>query len=330
MNKDTTAITVIVPVYKVEPWLRRCVDSVLAQTFADFELVLVDDGSPDRCGTICDEYAQKDPRVHVIHQTNGGLSAARNTGIERALSNGSQWLAFVDSDDEISPDYLSRLYEAASEHHADLSICDFRTVWSDGRTDGDPFAIPEMVTTGRELLAGNDIGRNWHFTLAWNKLYHCSLFVRLRFPVGYIHEDEAVIHRVLGAARSVVCIPDRLYIYYRRADSIMGNGRGLQSVDYLCALSDRIRWIPAGEFPGLYARAIQSYHKFYDEICIPALLRDGKGTIYPRRAARATRAILPDLLRSSLWSRGGKIKLLLFCFFPKLYLSVIKRRAGEG
>ena len=111
-------ISVIVPVYKVEPYLRRCVDSILAQTFTDFELILVDDGSPDNSGAICDEYAQKDARVHVIHQENGGLSAARNAGIDWVFAHSdSQWLTFVDSDDWVHPEYLERLYHAVLEHN---------------------------------------------------------------------------------------------------------------------------------------------------------------------------------------------------------------------
>ena len=107
-------VSVIVPVYKVEAYLHRCVDSVLNQSFSDFELILVDDGSPDNCGAICDEYAQKDSRVHVIHKTNGGLSDARNAGIDWAFANSdSQWLTFIDSDDWVHRDYLKLLLGAA-------------------------------------------------------------------------------------------------------------------------------------------------------------------------------------------------------------------------
>lgn len=107
-------ISVIVPVYKVEKFLHRCVDSLLCQSFESFELILVDDGSPDHSGAICDTYAEKDPRIHVIHQKNGGLSAARNTGIDFVMANSnSHWLAFVDSDDWVHPDFLKRLYSVA-------------------------------------------------------------------------------------------------------------------------------------------------------------------------------------------------------------------------
>ena len=122
-------ISVIVPVYKVEKYIHRCVDSILGQTYADFELILVDDGSPDNCGAICDEYAAKDSRVVVIHQENGGLSAARNAGIDWAFANSdSQWISFVDSDDWIHPCFLERLWQAARTYRVSISCCKFQRV----------------------------------------------------------------------------------------------------------------------------------------------------------------------------------------------------------
>ena len=143
------AISVIVPIYKVEAFLHRCVDSILAQTFADFDLVLVDDGSPDSCGDICEEYARKDGRIHVIHQKNGGLSAARNTGIDWAQANsGSQWLAFVDSDDWVHPDFLLRLYTMVQETGCLLSACGYF------RTGGGDF--PAMGAPEYNVLSADD------------------------------------------------------------------------------------------------------------------------------------------------------------------------------
>ena len=119
-------ISVIVPVYKVEKYIHRCIDSILNQTFRDFELIMVDDGSPDNCGAICDEYAAKDNRVVVIHQENGGLSAARNAGIDWAFTNSnSEWLNFIDSDDWVHPEYLQKLYDAAKCNNVSVSVCGF-------------------------------------------------------------------------------------------------------------------------------------------------------------------------------------------------------------
>ena len=120
-------ISIIVPVYKVEPYLRRCVDSILNQSFLDFDLILVDDGSPDTCGVICDEYAAKDSRVHVIHQKNGGLSAARNAGIDWAFAHSdSSWLTFVDSDDWIHPQMLEALHNAVRKDDTSVAVCGYQ------------------------------------------------------------------------------------------------------------------------------------------------------------------------------------------------------------
>ena len=138
-------ISVIVPVYKVEPYLNRCVDSILRQTYQDFELILVDDGSPDRCGEICGEYARQDGRVHVIHKENGGLSDARNAGIDWVEANSdSQWLIFADSDDWVHPELLARLLDAATAFDLKISVCGYQ------ETEGaDPAVLPEDMRPHR-------------------------------------------------------------------------------------------------------------------------------------------------------------------------------------
>ena len=140
-------ISVIVPVYKAEPYLRRCVDSILNQTFRDIKLILVDDGSPDNCGVICDEYAQKDVRVHVIHQENGGVSSARNAGLDWAFANDhSSWLAFIDSDDWVCPTYFQRLIEASVRHEADISCCHYVEMKVDTIYHPEPGSSEQMAT----------------------------------------------------------------------------------------------------------------------------------------------------------------------------------------
>ena len=212
------SISVIVPVYKVEPFLHRCVDSILAQTYRDFELILVDDGSPDSCGAICDEYAAKEERIHVIHQKNGGLSAARNTGIDWAYANSdSHWLAFVDSDDWVHPDYLKMLYATAEKTLCKVSICGFF------RTAGEDF--PEEQDYGiLRMSAGDYYCGQMHegvTAVAWNKLYHKSVFQSLRYPIGKLHEDEFTTYLALYKAGNVGVTPARLYAYYQNPDGIM-------------------------------------------------------------------------------------------------------------
>ena len=211
-------ISVIVPVYKVEPFIHRCVDSILCQTYDDFTLILVDDGSPDSCGDICDAYAAEDSRIHVIHQKNGGLSAARNTGIDWAMENtDSQWLAFADSEDWVHADYLRLLVEAAEGQNCRISACGFF------RTSGEP--IPEDPQDGFAAMEAEDYYcgdcHEGVTAVAWNKLYHRSLLEKLRYPVGKLHEDEFTTYRAIFAAGKIAVTPVRLYAYYQNPNGIM-------------------------------------------------------------------------------------------------------------
>lgn len=210
-------ISVIVPIYKVEKYIDRCVESILAQSFTDFELILVDDGSPDNCPQICDEYAKKDSRIKVVHKQNGGLSDARNAGIDVAKG---EWLAFIDSDDYVHEDYLGSLYNAAAENGADLAICDFVRVNDDENVIEKDHSFDGLVTEDKNTLF-EYMYSNWRIRPAWNKLYKKEIFSELRFAFGKIHEDEFAIHHVLYNCRKAVIIKDGLYYYRIRQNSIM-------------------------------------------------------------------------------------------------------------
>lgn len=211
-------ISVIVPVYRVEKFLHRCVDSILCQTFRDFELILVDDGSPDSCGRICDAYAARDSRIHVIHQQNGGLSAARNTGIDWVMAHShSHWLVFVDSDDWVHRRYLQQLYAAAEQTCCKISACGFL------RTEGAP--LPEEEDFSIQAMSADDYYcgevHEGVTAVAWNKLYHRSLFRNLRYPIGKLHEDEFTTYKALYQAGKIGVTPARLYAYYQNPEGIM-------------------------------------------------------------------------------------------------------------
>lgn len=219
-------VSVIIPVYKVEEYLNKCMESVLRQRFRDFEIILVDDGSTDNSGKMCDEFAMsneiKDIPIFVIHQLNGGLSAARNSGIDLAMScSDSEWMCFVDSDDTISDMFIEKLYEAAAANDADLAVCDFKEVDVDGNDIHKPEDFPSGVLSDNDELF-QTMYKTWRVHPAWNKLYKKELFRDLRFDNGKLHEDEFIIHKVLFLSDRVVFLPDLLYYYLIRSSGIMG------------------------------------------------------------------------------------------------------------
>ncbi|MCR5809459.1 MAG: glycosyltransferase [Clostridiales bacterium] len=215
------AISVIVPVYNVQPYLRRCVDSILAQTFADFDLILVDDGSPDACGAICDEYERLDPRVHALHRNNGGLSAARNTGIEWAQKNSSsEWITFIDSDDWVHPRYLEILLQAVESTGQNVSVGGFERKQREDEIRTLP-EIPRInVCNTEEFYCSDKVTA----TIACGKLYRKADFISIRYPEGKIHEDEFTTYKVLFQYKAIAVVDHPLYLYFQNPQSIMGSG----------------------------------------------------------------------------------------------------------
>ena len=235
MNK---LITIIVPVYKVEDYLQRCVDSILCQTYGELEIILVDDGSPDRCGEICEEYAKGDPRIKVIHKENGGLSDARNAGIEQASG---RYITFLDSDDWVHEEYVERLYGLLNETGADVSSCGYLTTGSEQISE-DLSAESVYEFTGEEaldqLVAFGDL--HAQMIVAWGKLYKTELFDGIRFPYGRIHEDEFTTYKLLYRAGKVAVSTRKLLYYWQREDSIMGSGFKVKNkLDFLDAQIER-------------------------------------------------------------------------------------------
>lgn len=239
-------ISVIVPVYKVEAYICRCVDTILSQSYSDFELILVDDGSPDNSGAICDKYAEMDSRIRVIHQKNSGLSAARNTGLEWVFANSSsQWICFVDSDDWVHRDYLRILYEAVHKTNCKLGSCMFM------RTVGE--SLPQRVEEGYHVLEAEDYccdrsdGRMP--SVAWAKLYHRDLFQFMRFPVGKLHEDEFLTYRLAFQAGQIACSQAPLYAYFQNSQGIMQSKWSPRRMDALDAFSQQMEFAYENGYP---------------------------------------------------------------------------------
>lgn len=232
-------ISVIIPIYKVEPYLNRCVESVVGQTYKNLEIILVDDGSPDLCPQICDEWAKKDDRIRVIHKPNGGLSDARNSGIDICTG---EYICFVDSDDYIAPQMYEKMLLKMQEDGSDMAICGINE-FCDGETPSVKEGESELIDSNMALHRLCDKKYNIYFVVAWNKLYKRYIFDNLRYPVGKIHEDEFLAHRVIGECKKISCMPEKYYFYYIRQGSITNSGFKEKQLAKIEAMEDRMEYV---------------------------------------------------------------------------------------
>ncbi len=207
-------VSVVVPVYNVEPYLDRCINSIVNQTYKNLEIILVDDGSPDKCPEICDEWAKNDERIKVIHQKNSGLSGARNKGIESSIG---KYICFVDSDDYVNENFVSCLYSSITENKSDISICGYKEKYPNSETDfsyenGEGIISKEDLF--RSILSNEQMGNFFA-----NKMFIRELFDSIRFPVGKFYEDIYTFYKVAYLAEKIYVINNILYTYIRRQNS---------------------------------------------------------------------------------------------------------------
>lgn len=232
-------ISVIVPIYKVESYLDRCVRSIVEQTYENLEIILVDDGSPDNCPAICDAWAEKDSRIRVIHKENGGLSDARNAGL--AVATG-EYVSFIDSDDHIAPDFLARLQDAVVKTGAEVAECATDYVDEDGNVLRlrNAANMPEMgkLEALRRLVLEDGV-----YQTVWNKLYRRDVIEGIPFAVGKLNEDEFWTYRVIDRIEKLAVVPEPLYHYLQRSSSIIGTGYNIRRLDGLEARFQRMEYL---------------------------------------------------------------------------------------
>ena len=235
-NCTMPLVSVIIPVYKTEAYLEKCVRSVMMQTYRNLEIILVDDGSPDNCPAICDRLAEEDERLIVIHKENGGLSDARNQGLE--ICSGD-YLFFVDSDDSIREDAIKLLLKVAISKDIDLVCGDYCLVNEAGEYIAHGLRYPNRELTLEEAIE-YFITKDWG---AWGKLYRRSVHNEVRFPIGKIHEDEAIMLQVLSRCKKIALIPDELYLYLKRNDSITSQVYSKRKMDWFYGWMENTRFI---------------------------------------------------------------------------------------
>lgn len=232
-------ISIIVPIYKVERYLERCIESIVKQTYHNLEIILVDDGSPDSCPSICDIWKGRDKRIKVIHKVNGGLSEARNVGIEVATG---EWIAFIDSDDYIEATYIEDMYDAGIRTNVDIIECGVLFVNEEGKILRDRSIKTEVTLSKIEALKQLIIEKGVYQTV-WNKLYKSRIIKNIKFEVGRQHEDDFWTYQIIDQVDRITILPKNLYYYLQREKSIMGNGYTLKRLDGLEARNDRMKFL---------------------------------------------------------------------------------------
>ena len=250
-------LSVIVPIYGVEKYLSKCLDSIIAQTYLNIQIILVNDGSPDKCSQICEVYAARDNRIIVIHKENGGLSSARNAGIEKATG---AYIAFVDSDDFIHPKMYEILIDNLERNDADISVSNLKKVY-DEREEIDSLGENKVFLYEKRDAMRNFFDKNLYVptVVAWTKVYKRELFSTIRFPEGKIHEDEFVTYKVFWSAKRIVYTSLKLYYYVQRQGSITNMSINKRFLDVLEAYKEMICFFEHNQERELCLEAVYRY-----------------------------------------------------------------------
>ena len=314
-------ISIIVPVYNVEKYLENCIESILNQTFKDFELILVDDGSTDNSSKICDIYEKKDSRIKVIHKNNGGLSSARNAGLDIACG---KYVGFVDSDDYIHYQMYEKLYSQIIKNKADISICGFQKVkeFEKGLLSTHKFYEKVELFNNIEALEQLYCKYSTEFVVSWNKLYIKTLFKDIKFKEGAIHEDEFIIHQLLYKVNKVVYNNEKLYFYLQRKGSIVNSEAKVYQIDKIYALSDRIKFFYDKNLTDLtyktekiYMWKIFSVYSYLNNFYSSSELLKLRIDFYK---------LIKIFRKNRIYTLKERISWVIFCITPSLYYKITK------
>lgn len=313
-EKQDILVSVIVPVYNVEQYIQRCIDSITKQTYSNIEIILVDDGSDDNSGGICDRAALLDKRIHVIHKKNGGLSSARNIGIDSAHG---EYICFVDSDDVIVPCYVELLLGLCVENNAQISMGKFEKFNKDFLFEQKRLEDRYIYENRRavELLID---GSYVQYVVAWNKLYDRSLFNEIRYPDGLLYEDEGTTYKLFYKANKVVVTNSVVYGYFVREGSITQSNYSIKKLDFLKIAKERCDY-----FAERKEKRLRDLFLFmYAFGCLnvyPKVKRDLKRKDIAKQIKWKYYKALPKLLKSSDISVKRKAALIIFGGLPWMY-----------
>lgn len=309
-------ISIIIPVYNVELYLDECIESMRKQTYHNIEILLIDDGSTDSSPQICDSYALKDSRVKVVHQRNQGPSVARNTGLENAIG---EYIVFIDSDDFINEKMIEKLYTSLKETNSDMSICNFKYIYEscdDIQVERSP--IKDEILYTEDIISKLFQSKNWYYVVVWNKMYKRELWEQIRYPVGYIYEDEMVAHHIFANCKKVASISEELYFYRQISGSIMHRGFNESSLDKYSAYADRLIFLKKRiSEDQVEIIAYQYWCNYLEDYFY--FRKINKKSAYLKRMKKSLILVFPILIKYKFFTFKDAIGICIFLVLPEIY-----------
>lgn len=310
-------VSLIVPVYNVEKYLRKCIDSILNQTFTDFELILVNDGSLDSSGDICEEYKRRDNRIKVINKKNGGLSEARNFGIDIAIG---EYIGFIDSDDYIEKNMIEILYKSIVENDSDIAICGYYIDFDKINIKNNNIEKNLVLTSQQAIEIIPDIS-----PAAWNKLYKRNIFEKIRYPIGKFNEDVYILLDILEKANKISYCKERLYHYIQRSNSITKSEFNDKKWDCVFAWEKNLNIVRERYENAIKAveyKYFGSYIYLLDSIIITPKYKNNNNYIKIKKFINNN---IKHILKNPFIKLKRKISLIAFMIYPDIYKIIVLR-----
>lgn len=326
MNNSTISeplISIIVPVYNVELYLSRCIDSIINQTYKNLEIILVDDGSTDNCGIICDDYEKKDSRIKVIHKKNGGQAEARNRGLDLSVG---EYIVFIDSDDYIDEHMIEVLYCKLKEDNSDMAICNYMI--SNEDENHNICHTEPRIYLKNEIVEYDDIWKRFlgkehiAFVIACNKIYKKKLFYNVKYAEGKVYEDEYIIHRLLGQCKRISFVEKPLYFYLIRNGSTTNREYSIKKMDMVEAMIDRTEYSISHDLCNIMKKSFLSAVGYlsYGFFVLDLKNEDDKARL--TKLHSHIKKIYPKVKETLSFLE--RIRVLMFCVSPGLYNFVYK------
>lgn len=316
-------ISIIVPIFNVEKYLKQCLNSIINQTYRNLEIILVDDGSPDNCGSICDEYAKQDSRIKVIHKNNGGLSSARNSGLD--IANG-EYISFIDSDDYVAENFIETLYKLCKDNSVEIAECGFLRFPNDNKDKQEEKKEIKIFNKIEKIKHLYDINLATRTVVVWNKLYKRNIYKDIRFPEGKINEDEFTTYKALYKCEKNIAITnEKLYYYRYNEESIMGRSFNIKRLALLDALKERRDFFIKNNEKDLFDLTVIYYQHYLYEYFF--LVKDyiDKPYKYLKKIKKELKINVEDYINTDYYEEDKK-RMIYFSKFHFLYNILYKEK----